>query len=57
MSMLLLPAPDNQMIAAALIGLGAMGIFFLTTPIRKSLALAIEYFTDSRSEYPRYPDE
>ncbi|MFM8269594.1 MAG: hypothetical protein ACKN9V_05330 [Pseudomonadota bacterium] len=55
--MLLLPAPKNQTIAALLIGMGAIGIFFLTTPLRKSLALALEYFTDSRSEHSRYPDE
>lgn len=56
-SMLLLPAPENQALAAFLIGLGALGIFFLTTPIRKSLAIALEYFTDSRSEHSRYPEE
>lgn len=57
MSMLFLPAPKNQTMTALIIGAGALGIFFLTTPLRKSLALAIEYFTDSRSEHPRYPDE
>jgi len=56
-SMLLLPAPKNQNIAALLIGVGAVTIFFVTTPIRKSVAIALEYFTDSYSEFPRYPDE
>jgi len=54
--MLLLPAPKNQNIAAALVGFGALGIFFLSTPVRKSLAIAFEYYTDSCSENPRYPD-
>jgi uncharacterized protein (DUF983 family) len=57
LSMLSLPAPKNQNVAAFFIGAGALGIFFLTTPLRKSFALAIEYFTDSRSEHPRYPDD
>lgn len=56
-SMLLLPAPKNQLIGSLLIGAGALVLFVITTPIRKSLAIAFEYYTDAVSENPRFPDE
>ena len=57
LSMLLLPAPKNQTLGSVLIGLGALFLFVVTTPIRKSLAIGFEYFTDLVSENPRFPDE
>lgn len=54
-SMLLLTPPKNQFIASVLIGGGALLLFVLTTPIRKSIAIALEYYTDTRSENPRFP--
>jgi len=55
--MLILPAPLNQKLWAFLVGLASLGVFVLTTPLRKSLAIAIEYFTDTQSENPRFPDQ
>jgi len=57
LSMLSLPAPKNQLIGSLLIGAGALVLFVITTPIRKSLAIAFEYYTDAVSENPRFPDE
>ncbi|NBX81892.1 hypothetical protein EBQ90_02245 [bacterium] len=54
--MLLLPAPKNQTLGAVLIGVGSLGLFVISTPLRKSLAIGIEFFTDSRSEFPRFPE-
>lgn len=54
--MLLLPPPMNKEAWSFMIGLGSLGVFVLTTPVRKSLAIGIEYYTDIKSETPRFPD-
>ena len=57
LSMLSLPAPRNQFLGSLLIGLGALCLFVITTPLRKSMAIGWEYFTDAISENPKFPDE
>ncbi|NBX92991.1 MAG: hypothetical protein EB078_12215 [Proteobacteria bacterium] len=54
-SMLMLAPPKNQTIGSLLIGLSAIAIFFITTPLRKSISIAWEYYTDAKSENPRFP--
>jgi len=55
LGMLLLGPPKNQWVASILIGGGALLLFVITTPLRKSIAIAWEYYTDKRSENPRFP--
>lgn len=54
-SLLLLSPPENRFITSIAIGIGALVLFLITTPIRKSIAIAIEYYTDTRSQHPKFP--
>ncbi len=47
--------PTSQIWGRIAIGLSALVLFFLTNRPRKGLAIALEYFIDSHSEFPKHP--
>lgn len=46
--------PENIMLGRICVAAFALILFFITMPVRKSLAIAIEYYTDAKSEFPRF---
>lgn len=48
--------PVNIVLGRFFVATIALFLFFATMPVRKSLAIAIEYYSDSRSEFPRFKD-
>lgn len=48
--------PVNIVLGRLVVATIAFFLFFATMPIRKSIAIAIEYYSDARSQYPRFKD-
>ncbi len=48
--------PENLFRGRLIVGGLAFCVFLLSISIRKSIAIAIEFYTDSCAEFPRYPD-
>ena len=51
---MLLFTPHNQTMAKVIIAITAMLVFFLSMPARKGMAIGIEYYVDSRSEFKKF---
>lgn len=52
----LFPAPSNPFLARIFVTSVAVIAFVLSIPLRKSIALALEYYRDAGLENPRFSD-
>ncbi len=52
---MLLVTPRDVPFARVAIAVAAMVVFFVSQPVRKSIAIAVEYYVDSHSEHPKHP--
>ncbi len=48
--------PRNVPLARVLVAVFAMVLFFVSQPLRKSIAISLEYYVDSHSEFPKHQD-
>jgi uncharacterized protein (DUF983 family) len=51
---MLLIRPRSLLLGRIGIGVTALLVFLVTNPIRKGIAIALDYYVDTRSEHPRH---